>query len=249
MLWECEREMQERGLTEPAAYLVIVAPLAAQSSPATASQVVPPAGPEPTSVPTPSLSAPQASLSAPSSIPNPHSPHPSNSSIELTGNPTPGRPSYYSNSNHTSSSSQAAPTILVQTTERTSFTQPSVNNASYPSSPRNPPSIAESPIAQSAPESSPSDSLHSTPASAAKSNNRVSQAASQALNENSTLSHLIKPVAPRGLCKECGKSESECVLLPCGHLALCFTCVQLPSSSLCPVCHSPVHSIVRTFLA
>lgn len=55
--------------------------------------------------------------------------------------------------------------------------------------------------------------------------------------------------ALRGICRHCGHRESDCVLLPCGHLALCSSCVLLPTAALCPVCRAPVRSVVRTFLA
>ena len=228
--------MRERGLTEPAAYLVIVAPHTAQSSSAPASQATTPAGPVPNSVQTSSLSTPQAPQSVLSS--NSHSPPSSHSSIEQRGNPPSDRPSY--TSYQTPSSSQAAATTLTQSTQST-IHRPEDHSTARQNSPRNPRSTVEDPTAQSHSESPQSDSHHSTPAPAAKSNSSISH--------GSNASHLIKPIAPRGLCKECGQRESECVLLPCGHLALCFTCAQLQSAALCPVCHSPVHSIVRTFLA
>ena len=237
--------MRERGLTEPAAYLVIVAPHAAQSSSASASQATPPAGPVATSVQTLSLSTPHAPQSVLSSNPPPP---PSHSYIEQTGSSPPGRSS--SISNQSPQNAQAAPIILTQSTRCTFSMQPSVNSAPRPSSPRNPRSTAESPTAQSPRETLPADSLHSPSATAARSNSSINQQSnSQATGVDPTSSQLVIPVAPRGLCKECSQRESECVLLPCGHLALCFNCVQLPSAALCPVCRSPVHSIVRTFLA
>ena len=241
--------MRERGITEPAAYLVIVAPHSAQSSSASTSQATPSTTSVPTSVPTSSLSTPQAPHSFLSSTSNHHPPPPSHSFIEQTGSSPPGRTT--STSNQTSPSSQAAATTLTQRTHST-MQRSEDDHVARPNSPRNPRSTVENSTganAQSPPESPPSDSLLSTPASAAKSNSSISQPASQEFNVASNASHLIKPIAPRGLCKECGQRESECVLLPCGHLTLCFTCVQLSSVSLCPVCRSPVHSIVRTFLA
>ena len=54
---------------------------------------------------------------------------------------------------------------------------------------------------------------------------------------------------PRGKCKLCNSRESDCLILPCGHLVVCFACVNTPSASMCPACNSIARSVVRTFLA
>ena len=54
---------------------------------------------------------------------------------------------------------------------------------------------------------------------------------------------------PRGKCKLCNSRESDCLILPCGHLVVCFACVNTPAAAMCPVCNSVARSVVRTFLA
>ncbi|XP_023367816.1 baculoviral IAP repeat-containing protein 7 [Otolemur garnettii] len=48
------------------------------------------------------------------------------------------------------------------------------------------------------------------------------------------------------MCKVCLDRAVAVVFVPCGHLA-CVECA--PSLQLCPICRTPVHSRVRTFLS
>ena len=48
------------------------------------------------------------------------------------------------------------------------------------------------------------------------------------------------------LCKQCEKSEMDTVLIPCGHLACCFTCAG--SMANCPICKCQISTSVKTFI-
>ena len=67
------------------------------------------------------------------------------------------------------------------------------------------------------------------------------------LNSKAEKSQDIAP--PRGKCKLCNSRESDCLILPCGHLVVCFACVNTPAAAMCPACNSIARSVVRTFLA
>lgn len=51
-------------------------------------------------------------------------------------------------------------------------------------------------------------------------------------------------------CVICFEVEINSVIIPCGHLALCFDCaskVSKSSSPLCPICRKQITQIVQTF--
>lgn len=51
-------------------------------------------------------------------------------------------------------------------------------------------------------------------------------------------------------CKVCMDAEINTVLIPCGHVALCFDCAQLilsKGTKECPICKKKVQQLVKTF--
>ena len=53
------------------------------------------------------------------------------------------------------------------------------------------------------------------------------------------------------MCKICYEKERNCVLVPCGHLGLCFECAKGEKDRgarfLCPFCRKPVLDVVKVF--
>ncbi|XP_053430264.1 baculoviral IAP repeat-containing protein 7 isoform X2 [Nycticebus coucang] len=56
----------------------------------------------------------------------------------------------------------------------------------------------------------------------------------------------LRQLQEERMCKVCLDRAVAVVFVPCGHLA-CVECA--PSLQLCPICRTPVHSRVRTFLS
>lgn len=52
-------------------------------------------------------------------------------------------------------------------------------------------------------------------------------------------------------CKVCFEASVNAVLVPCGHLAMCYKCAELiaKSSNKCPICRTDVKSLMKTFKA
>jgi hypothetical protein len=42
------------------------------------------------------------------------------------------------------------------------------------------------------------------------------------------------------LCKCCYANPIDCVLLPCGHFAICIACSKLLPMNLCPLCREVI---------
>ena len=59
--------------------------------------------------------------------------------------------------------------------------------------------------------------------------------------------HSASPPAICSLCTECRRFERSVVLIPCGHLVLCDRCAWRTLN--CPVCHSQVLRLLRSFQA
>ncbi|XP_014672222.1 PREDICTED: mitochondrial ubiquitin ligase activator of nfkb 1-A-like [Priapulus caudatus] len=50
-------------------------------------------------------------------------------------------------------------------------------------------------------------------------------------------------------CVVCMENPRECVMLECGHICLCYDCVEQLPTMHCPVCRADVSRIVPTFLS
>ena len=59
--------------------------------------------------------------------------------------------------------------------------------------------------------------------------------------------HSASRPAISSLCTKCGRFERSVVLIPCGHLVLCDRCAWRALN--CPVCHSQVLRLLRSFQA
>ncbi|KAH3763522.1 hypothetical protein Pelo_4637 [Pelomyxa schiedti] len=61
--------------------------------------------------------------------------------------------------------------------------------------------------------------------------------------------------AVEDICRLCFANKGNCVIVPCGHLGLCFDCGTLlknksssaESPALCPFCRNPITQLIQTF--
>ena len=97
------------------------------------------------------------------------------------------------------------------------------------------------------PASTLSNEVYTLPASASSSLQVSNSCTASKPKSDGEKGRDISP--PRGKCKLCNSRESDCLILPCGHLVVCFACVNTPAAAMCPVCNSVARSVVRTFLA
>ena len=255
LLWECVSDMSARGITEPSAYIALVAPHSQAPSQNSSTPIasVPAAAqvgaPQPSQPVLSSSSGPPPSSAVQTNAPN------SQQSLEVaqslsTSNSLSSSHNMSSSSfvQHTysgSNSFQSTPGTTSSNSNAFATRESSVVVSSISPVPRGVSSNSSTPVI-SASNSGRSADLTSTIAS---SSNTVSSAQSSQLSSSSNSAPPSAPVALRGICRNCGQRESNCVLLPCGHLTLCSVCVLLPSAALCPVCRAPVRSVVRTYLA
>ncbi|XP_013910722.1 PREDICTED: mitochondrial ubiquitin ligase activator of nfkb 1-A-like [Thamnophis sirtalis] len=54
---------------------------------------------------------------------------------------------------------------------------------------------------------------------------------------------------PANACVVCLSNPRECVLLPCGHICLCFHCFQALPNSSCPICRADIDRAVPLYQA
>ena len=251
----CEREMVARAITEPTAFISMFAPHAA---PTTSSQTPSSSALSQAAV----ISPPQVSQTALSTAPPPASspalPAGLVSSNEQTDasimrTHSPGSSVNSSNYRHESSTqstlssgySSDSRSLSSQTAGATS-----TNSSTFESSESLPgPRVSSLTGTISDPSSGQPSSNFISSIIVPNSNSTSTMQASRSFESAPCSGAQGATVAPRGICRECLQKESDCVLLPCGHLALCSSCVMLPSAALCPVCRAPVRSVVRTFLA
>lgn len=77
--------------------------------------------------------------------------------------------------------------------------------------------------------------------------------------EGKTLLRILKPevhvpeeetpdIKKEVECRQCYENEYNAVLIPCGHLGLCFECAKLSKGKDCPFCRTHVREIIKTFL-
>ena len=264
LLWECKNDMSARGITEPSAHIALVAPHS--QAPSQNSSTPQPSIPAAAQVGVPQPSQPVLSSSSgppPSSAVQINASNPQQS-LEVVQSLSTSNS--LSSSHNVSSSSSSASSSFVQHTysgsnsfQSTSGTtsnafathESSVFVSSNSPVPRGVSTIinSSSPVISASNSGRSADLTSTIAASPSFFSNTVSSAQSSQLLSSFNSALPSAPVALRGICRNCGQRESDCILLPCGHLALCSVCVLLPTAALCPVCLAPVRSVVRTYLA
>ena len=70
----------------------------------------------------------------------------------------------------------------------------------------------------------------------------------QAAAINSNFSEQLERIISKNLCKICKKVDSNMVLLPCGHLSICYECSENNMPKKCPICKYKIEQIVRTYM-
>ena len=63
----------------------------------------------------------------------------------------------------------------------------------------------------------------------------------------SPTSQELKDLIDSKMCKRCHNNEACMVFMPCGHLVCCYKCKDGWQS--CPVCHSFIRDMIRSYLA
>ena len=250
--------MSARKITEPSTYIALVAPHSQAPSPNsfTPQPSVPAAAqvgvPQPSQPVLSSSSGPPPSSAVQTNAPNPQQ------SLEVAQS--------LSTLNSLSSSHNVSSSSFVQltysgsnsfqstpgtTSDSNAFAtrESSVVVSSISPVPRGVTTNSFTPVISASNSGRSADLTSTIAASPSFFSNTVSSAQSSQLLSSFNSALPSAPVALRGICRNCGQRESDCVLLPCGHLALCSVCVLLPTAALCPVCLASVRSVVRTYLA
>ncbi|KAH3763520.1 hypothetical protein Pelo_4635 [Pelomyxa schiedti] len=83
---------------------------------------------------------------------------------------------------------------------------------------------------------------------------KASQAQFMATSTTITPSPPTDANVAQDVCQLCFSTKSNCVIVPCGHLGLCFECGTLiknkssaESPALCPFCRNPITQLIQTF--
>lgn len=75
----------------------------------------------------------------------------------------------------------------------------------------------------------------------------LSAPASRSSESEESLEEKLERMQEERTCKICMDAEVGVVFLPCGHFSCCADCAN--GIELCPMCRSPIHEMVRTYLS
>ena len=75
----------------------------------------------------------------------------------------------------------------------------------------------------------------------------LSAPASRSSESEESLEEKLERMQEERTCKVCMDAEVGVVFLPCGHFSCCANCAN--GMDLCPMCRSPIHEMVRTYLS
>ena len=75
----------------------------------------------------------------------------------------------------------------------------------------------------------------------------LSEPASRSSESEESLEEKLERMQEERTCKVCMDAEVGVVFLPCGHFSCCAGCAK--DMDLCPMCRSPIHEMIRTYLS